>query len=325
MEIAVVGGGFSGLGAAIRLLQEGFDDLVVLERAERVGGTWRDNTYPGCACDVPSDLYSFSFAPEPGWTRRYSPAEEIEAYLERCVDRFAVRPRLHLGTEVTATRWDDVTRRWQVETSRGTLTARFLVAGPGPLAEPNLPDIPGLETFRGTVFHSARWDHGHDLTGRRVAVVGTGASAIQIVPAIAPFVEHLVLLQRTPAWIVPRRDRPRPPWLRSLYARVPAAQRLSRAAEFLLAEAQHPAWSRPGPARRIATRLADRHRERQVPDPALRATLTPATSWAASGCCARTTSSPRSACRPSRRWPACGRSGPPAWSTTTAWSTRWTP
>src|SRR4051812_45020372 len=189
VDVAILGAGFSGLGMAIRLKQEGLDDFVVLERGTEVGGTWHYNTYPGCACDVPSHLYSFSFAPNPNWSQTYSPQPEIRDYLHRCADDFGVRPHIRLGHEMTAAEWDDDEGRWLIETNHGRFTARVLVAAMGPLTEPKIPEIPGLDDFEGATFHSARWDHDYDLTGKRVASIGTGASAIQYVPEIQPQVE----------------------------------------------------------------------------------------------------------------------------------------
>jgi cation diffusion facilitator CzcD-associated flavoprotein CzcO len=227
-DIAIVGSGFSGLGMAIRLKQAGMNDFVVLERADEVGGTWQANTYPGCACDVPSHLYSFSFAPNPGWTRTYSSQPEIWAYLRRCADRFGVRPHVRLGCAVESATWLEQERRWQLETSDGTIRARVLVAGMGPLTEPKIPDVPGLEDFEGDVWHSARWNHDVDLTGKRVASIGTGASAIQYVPEIQPSVAKLHVFQRTPPWVLPHTSRPIRRWERRLFRAVPAAQRLMR-------------------------------------------------------------------------------------------------
>ena len=181
-EIAILGSGFAGLGMAIRLREAGQEDFVVLERASDVGGTWRDNTYPGCQCDIPSALYSFSFAPNPDWTRLFPLQEEIWAYLRDCADRFGVRSNIRFDTEVQGAAWDEEQGLWHVQTSRGELTARVLISGQGGLSEPSLPDMPGLGSFTGAMFHSARWDHDHDLKGKRVAVIGTGASAIQFLP-----------------------------------------------------------------------------------------------------------------------------------------------
>lgn len=199
VRVAVIGSGFAGIGAAVRLRREGVTDFVVLERADSVGGAWRDNDYPGCACDVPSHLYSFSFAPNPDWPRAFSGQPYIRAYLQDVVDTFGLRPHLRLGHEVTEARWDAEELRWIVRTAPGTtFTADVVVSAGGPLSDPRTPDIPGLSTFPGRVFHTARWDHDYDLRGKRVAVIGTGASAIQVVPAIQPDVARLTLFQRTP-------------------------------------------------------------------------------------------------------------------------------
>ena len=186
-HVAIVGAGFSGLGLAIRLRRRGIDDVVVFERGDDVGGTWRDNTCPGAACDVPSVLYSCSFAPNPDWTRSFSPQADIQAYLRRCAERFGVLPHVRLGQEVLATTWDEEAQRWVVDTTGGRCTAWVVVSARGPLSEPRLPGVPGFSTFGGTLFHSARWDHGHDLAGERVAVIGTGASAVQFVPEVQLF------------------------------------------------------------------------------------------------------------------------------------------
>jgi cation diffusion facilitator CzcD-associated flavoprotein CzcO len=192
---AIIGGGFSGLGMAIRLKQEGIEDFTVLERGDDVGGTWHYNTYPGCACDVPSHLYSFSFAPNPGWSETYSRQPEIRDYLRRVADEYGVREKVRLNCAVGAIEWED--GGWRVDTSDGPLRARVVVAGMGPLAEPKLPDVEGLDDFEGEMFHSARWNHDADLTGKRVAAVGTGASAIQFVPEIQKQAARVHVIQRT--------------------------------------------------------------------------------------------------------------------------------
>src|SRR5919109_2339254 len=207
-RIAIIGAGFSGLGMAILLKRAGIEDFVVLERAGDVGGTWRANTYPGCQCDVPSHLYSFSFALNPNWSRTYAPQAEIWDYLREVTDRFGVRDHIRFDTEVQGSHWDEDRRRWVIDTSRGTMTAPILVAAPGPLTEPSFPGIPGLDRFQGTVFHSAEWNHEHDLNGERVAVIGTGASAIQLVPHVQRRGGELPVFPRTPPWGVPPPDRP---------------------------------------------------------------------------------------------------------------------
>ena len=272
-RIAIVGSGFAGLGLAIRLRQGGVEDFVVLERDSEVGGTWRDNTYPGCACDVPSHLYSFSFAPNPDWTRTFSPQPEIQAYLRRCAREFGVTPHIRFDTALRDARWDEQNGRWLLQTSRGALTAQFLVAAQGALSEPSTPDIPGIESFAGEVFHTARWQAGAALRGRRVAVIGTGASAIQVVPRIQPEVSKLVLFQRTPPWVMPHRDRPIRDWERAVYRHVPAAQRAMRAGVYWGRELFVLGFS--GGAMPLGERIARRHLRSQVADRELRRKLTP--------------------------------------------------
>lgn len=273
-DVLIVGTGFAGLGAAMRLRQAGVTDLLLLERADDLGGTWRDNRYPGCACDVPSRLYSFSFSRNPAWTRRFAPAAEIHAYLRRVATAHGVTDRIRYGCTVEGARWDADAARWRVDTTQGPLTARVLVLATGALSNPVRPDVPGLDTFRGAVVHSAQWPHDLALAGRRAVVVGTGASAIQLVPAIQPQVAHLTLLQRTPAWIVPRHDRPVPAWLRRLYAAVPPLDTAVRALTYALREATFLPFRYPG-VRRVTSLVARAHLRRQVRDPALRARLTP--------------------------------------------------
>ena len=275
-RIAIVGSGFAGLGLAIRLKQDGIHDFVVLERGDDVGGTWRDNTYPGAACDVPSLLYSFSFAQNPEWSRSFSPQPEIQDYLRDCADRFDVKPHIRLGHRVTEARWDDSAERWRIATSQGEFTAQFLMGGMGGLSEPSVPDIPGLARFQGTMFHSARWNHDYDLRGKRVAVIGTGASAIQFAPEIQPLVEHMDVYQRTPAWIVPRWDRGLTRLEHAVFRRFPAVQRLYRAAiywgrEFYAIPFMHHRPTLPS----VPEIAARRHLRHQVKDPELRAKLTP--------------------------------------------------
>src|SRR3954454_8478777 len=207
VRFAIAGSGFAGIGCGIRLKQAGIQDFVILERASDLGGTWRDNTYPGCRCDVPSHLYSFSFEPNPNWSTSFSPQPEIWEYLGRCAEKYGVTPHIRFGHELLEAAWDDESGLWEVETSQGTFTSEIFVPAVGPLSEPKLPDVPGIESFEGKIFHSAQWDHDHDLRGERVASVGTGASAIQFVPEIQPQVAKLHVFQRTAPWIVPRRDR----------------------------------------------------------------------------------------------------------------------
>jgi cation diffusion facilitator CzcD-associated flavoprotein CzcO len=274
-DVVIIGSGFSGLGMGIRLKEAGFDDFVILERGDDVGGTWHFNTYPGCACDVPSHLYSFSFAPNPDWTQTYSPQGEIGAYLKRCADDFGVRPHVRLNTTVTDAAYDDGAQRWTVETSDGTYTGRVLVAAQGGLAEPSIPDIPGLEDFEGATFHSARWDHDFDLRGKRVAAVGTGASAIQFVPAIQPEVERLHVIQRTPPWVMPHPNRPTTRLERRLYKAFPAAQKLVRGTAYSLRELLVLGFAKNPRLMKLPERIARRHQREQISDPELLAKVTP--------------------------------------------------
>jgi cation diffusion facilitator CzcD-associated flavoprotein CzcO len=275
VDIAIVGAGFSGLGTAIRLRQQGIDDFVVLERHEDVGGTWWANTYPGCACDVPSHLYSFSFAPNPEWSQTYSPQPEIRAYLQRCARRFDLYRSIRLGTAVSSAAWDDDAGRWTIETSGGPISARVLIAGMGPLTEPRIPDLPGLDTFEGAAFHSARWDHDHDVAGARVAAIGTGASAIQFVPAIQPRVAALHVFQRTPPWVMPHTNRRISDRERRLYRRVPALQKGVRAGVYGAREALVLGFVKHPKLMAVPERLSRRHMRDQISDPGLLAKVTP--------------------------------------------------
>ncbi|MEU4203493.1 NAD(P)/FAD-dependent oxidoreductase [Streptomyces sp. NPDC039022] len=275
VRVAVIGSGFGGLGAAVRLRRQGITDFVVLERAGSVGGTWRDNSYPGCACDVPSHLYSFSFAPNPEWPRNFSGQPHIRAYLERVTDTFGLRPHLRFDSEVRSLRWNGEELHWEVETAKGALTADVVVSATGPLSDPKVPDVPGLDSFPGKVFHSARWDHDYDLRGKRVAMIGTGASAIQIVPSIQPTVDRLTLFQRTPAWVLPRADRRISGLERWLHTRVPATRVARRGLLWGIREMQVSAFTKRPNELGLIEGLAKGHMKRAVKDPALRAKLTP--------------------------------------------------
>ncbi|MEV0334977.1 NAD(P)/FAD-dependent oxidoreductase [Nocardia sp. NPDC050717] len=235
-RVAVIGAGFAGLGTAIRLRQQGITDVVVFERADDIGGTWRDNTYPGAGCDVPSQLYSYSFALNPRWTHSFSTQPQILRYLHEVADRFGVRESILLGADVRAARWNDATARWDIATCRGEFTADVLVSAAGPLSAPKLPDIKGLSGFRGALFHSAHWNHELDLTGRRVAVIGTGASAIQIVPSIAGTVGRLDLYQRSAPWVLPRFGHRYSAPERLAYRYLPGASRVARTGVYWLRE-----------------------------------------------------------------------------------------
>lgn len=275
-RIAIIGAGHSGICMGMQLKRAGIDDFLILEKAATLGGTWRDNTYPGAACDVPSHLYSFSFAPNPGWSRSYSPQAEILTYLERCADTLGVRPHVRFNAEVTEARFDAHAGLWRITLGDGErLTARALCLGVGALHVPSLPDIPGRDTFAGPSFHSARWDHTYNLADKTVAVVGTGASAIQFVPQVAPQVRRLHLFQRTPAWVVPKDDRAIAPWAQRLYARVPAAQRAVRAAIYMQMESRAVGFVWEPRILRALEALVRLHIRRAVPDPALRDRLTP--------------------------------------------------
>lgn len=274
LAVAIVGNGFSGLGTAIRLRQAGEDNFLIFERHDDVGGTWRDNSYPGCACDVPSHLYSFSFAPNPDWSRSFSAQPEIHAYLQRVSAEYGIDRFTRNRHEVLDATWDDDAQHWVVTTSRGVWTADVLVLGSGALSDPSFPDVPGLDTFEGPVFHSATWRHDLDLRGRRIAVIGTGASAIQFVPEIAPVVGTLKVFQRTPPWIMPRGDRPITRVERLLFRWFPPAQRLVREAIYWARETFVFGFKDPQRMAKAA-KIAERHMRRQVRDPELREKITP--------------------------------------------------
>lgn len=261
---------------AIKLKEARAGSFVLLEQASEVGGTWRDNTYPGCRCDVESHLYSFSFAPNPGWTNTYATQPEILAYLRRVTDEHGLRPFIRFGARVAGASWDEASSRWRVETSAGTFSARFLVSGVGGLSRASIPPLPGLERFGGKVFHSQQWDHAYPLEGKRVGVVGTGASAIQFVPHVARAAATLTVFQRTPPWIMPHPGRPLGPAVRGLLRAVPLVQRAWRWGIYRWNEVIANGFLRHGSVvLRVGAKEARRHLERQVADPALRAKLTP--------------------------------------------------
>jgi cation diffusion facilitator CzcD-associated flavoprotein CzcO len=273
--VAILGSGFSGLAVAIELKRAGIDDFVVLERAATLGGTWRDNHYPGCACDVPSHLYSFSFAPKPDWSRAFAPQAEIRAYLERCADDFDVRRHIRFGCEIVDAAWDDGEARWSLRARSGeTFVATAVVVGVGGLSNPSIPHLRGIEGFRGAQFHSARWDHSVDLRGKRVAVIGTGASAIQFVPQIQPVVDRLYLLQRTPAWVLPRPDRAYTALEKAAFGVVPGLRWLHRKWIYARLECRVVAFEHPALMRLVAAECR-RHMARSISDPALRDRLLP--------------------------------------------------
>jgi len=279
VRVLIVGTGFSGLCAAIQLKERGEHDFVMLERATAIGGTWRDNTYPGCACDVPAHLYSFSFELNPAWSHTFAPGAEIWAYLDRCADKYDLRRHIVFQQTVQAAQFDAQQAVWRVETREGTAyEAQFVIVGIGGLSNASLPKIDGAATFSGRQFHTAAWDHGTDLHGKRVAVIGTGASAIQVVPAIAPIVQKLVLFQRTPPWVLPRMERRYSEQRKWLFENYPATMRLLRGAIYRLQEGLTP-WLtqfREHPrGQRLIERMARHNIERSIHDPALRQRVTP--------------------------------------------------
>jgi cation diffusion facilitator CzcD-associated flavoprotein CzcO len=272
--VVIVGTGFAGLGAGMRLAKAGRGDFLLLERATDVGGVWRDNTYPGARCDVPSRLYSYSFRRCGSWTWTYSAQPDIQAYLRRCAHESGVYPHIRFDTALRGADWDAAHAVWRLRTSRGTMTANFLVLATGTLAEPAIPNIHGLDSFAGRVFHSARWDHAHDLMGRRVGVIGNGASAIQFIPHVQANAAQLVSFQRNPAWVVHQRLRRRGPISRALNL-VPGWDRLSRTAMYLTSELL---WWKfiVHPARQAGmTDHAKRNMTKVISDPVLQAQLTP--------------------------------------------------
>lgn len=271
----IVGTGFAGLGMAIRFKQAGVDDFTVLERASEVGGTWRDNTYPGCTCDVPSNLYSFSFAPKADWSCTYPSQPEIWEYLRGCAQRFGVIPHIAFNSELTEAQWDSENAVWRVRSTSDEYEARFLILGAGPLSAPKLPDIAGIERFRGTMFHSAQWRHDHDLRGERVAVAGTGASAIQFIPEIQPHVAQLDVYQRTPPWVLPHPNRDLTSLEQWLARKLPLTLKLRRAGIYLGREMLVLGFSVDPRLTSLVERLARRHLAEQVRDAELRDKLTP--------------------------------------------------
>ena len=275
--IAIIGAGFAGIGTAIQLEKAGIHSFTIFERAGEIGGTWRDNSYPGAACDVPSHSYSLSFEQNPGWTHRFSPSEEIQNYLLGVVDKWKLRSHLRLGTEIVGARFDETQGAWTLTTDKGdTVTARVVVSGVGGLVDPALPDIKGLQSFGGELFHTARWNHDYELTGKRVGVIGTGASAVQVVPSIAPQALRLAVFQRTPAWVVPKRDKRYSARARRLYARFPLLLHASRFLQYLSSEIWGPMIFLDAPRlSAVGERLSMRHLHAQLEDPLLREKLTP--------------------------------------------------
>jgi cation diffusion facilitator CzcD-associated flavoprotein CzcO len=274
--ILIIGAGFAGIGLGIRLLRAGITDFIILERGDDVGGVWRDNRYPGAACDVKSHLYSFSFEPNPDWSREYAPQAEILAYLRRCAEKHGLLEHVRFGTSVEGARYDETTHRWDLETSRGTFRGRVLVLGIGGLNRPSFPTLPGQEAFAGTTFHTAMWDAKAKLEGKRVGIVGTGASAIQVVPNIASNVEHLTVFQRTASWILPKDDGEIPESRRARFRQMPLLRRLERLGIYWGSEARVlPLVKRPDIMQKHAEPMALKYLEATVRDPKLREKLTP--------------------------------------------------
>jgi len=278
-EVVIVGAGFSGIGASIRLAQAGIEDHILIEEGDGVGGAWYWNTYPGVGVDIPSFSYQFSFERRTDWSRVYAPGRELRAYAEHCADKYGIRERVRFGTRVVAARFDDATHLWRLTTSAGDeVTARFVIGATGGLTAPKPPNIPGLETFAGATLHTARWDDDVELAGRRVAVIGTGASGVQVIPAIAPTVEQLTVFQRTPIWCLPKPDAPLPRSMRWLMRRLPLGDRVMRLLSQVFVEASFPLpahFNGIVPLAAIAERVGRAHLRRRVRDPAVREQLTP--------------------------------------------------
>ncbi len=275
-RVAIIGAGFGGLGLAITLKKAEIEELTIFEKADGVGGVWRHNTYPGATCDVPSLLYSFSFEPNPDWTRQYPPQAEILDYLERCAAEYGLERHLRLSTEVERADFDEEAGVWRIRTTEGdVIEAEVLVSACGQLSLPALGRIPGAERFRGPIFHTAQWDHSVELEGKRVAVVGTGASTIQVVPAIAPRVGKLDVYQRSAPYVLPKKDRPFRGWERTLFRRFPPLRLVERFLVWLRFEVFVSAFNQFSPMGRVGTRMADRQLRDQIEDPELRSALMP--------------------------------------------------
>jgi cation diffusion facilitator CzcD-associated flavoprotein CzcO len=275
-KVVIVGSGFSGLGMAIQLRKAGIEDFVILEKADDIGGTWRENNYPGCACDIPSHMYSYSYAPKWDWTRMYAPQGEIWDYLRACAEKYGLTKHLRFGEQVATAHFDEARAEWRITTARGTTyVGQALVLGVGAQHRPSIPDLPGAATFTGEAFHSAQWNHDYDVAGKRVAVIGTGASAIQFVPQLATQADQVHVYQRTAPWILPKPDRPITDRERRAFRAVPALQRAYRAAIYLALESRAVGFVVSPKAMRVAERVSRRHLRKQVADEALRDALTP--------------------------------------------------
>lgn len=274
LDVAVFGAGFSGIGAAIKLKEANFTNFVVFEKAAEIGGVWRENTYPGCACDVPSALYSYSYAPNPEWSRMFARQEEIKQYIKQTAKTFNVMQYVRLNHEMQETHWDDDQKHWEIKTSQGVYYARFIIMACGPMHEPVYPKIKGLTSFKGEIFHSARWNHDYDLTDKRVAVIGSGASAIQFVPEIQPKVAKLTLLQRTPQWVMPKVDQHVPSVLQKLFDQWPVTQQLVRGGVYGVYESLNNGSHHPDLIKPLEN-VARWNIRRAIKDPILRDKLIP--------------------------------------------------
>ncbi len=275
-QVLIIGTGFGGLGMAIQLLKSGISDFLLLEKADAIGGTWRDNSYPGAACDVPSHLYSYSFEPKTDWSRKFAPQAEIHAYMQHCVDKYALAKHVRLRSEVSSAAFDEAAGVWQVTLTTGEqLTAPVLISACGQLNQPAYPALSGIAEFQGQAFHSARWRHDIDLTGKRVAVIGTGASAIQFVPQIQPKVAQLQLFQRSPAYVLPKPDRAYRAWELALMQRMPWLQRIDRGLQYLYHEVRGLAFISMPWLMKLFRFSFDRHLNQHIQDPQLRTQLQP--------------------------------------------------
>jgi cation diffusion facilitator CzcD-associated flavoprotein CzcO len=277
-EVAIIGAGFAGIGFAVKLKESGFDDFIIIDEADGPGGTWHWNTYPGIAVDIPSFSYQFSFEKGKNWSRSYAPGGELKSYAEHCVRKYGLAPYIRFGTVVEAADWDADARLWKLTTSRGNLTARYLINAAGVLTRPNTPDIDGVTDFAGTTMHTARWDHAQNLRGKRVAIIGTGASAVQVIPTIAPDVAHLVVLQRTPIWCMPKLDVELSASVRFALRHIPGVQTLARLASQAFVEMTFPVpahYDRLIRVRPLAEKVALAYLKSQVGDPLTRDKLTP--------------------------------------------------
>lgn len=279
-DAAIIGAGFGGMGAAIQLKRLGLDNLVILEREDDLGGTWHVNKYPGLAVDIPSSTYSYSFEPNPNWSRMYAPGAELKKYTEHVADKYDLRRHMRFNSVVEGARWDEDNKFWIVNVANNeSITATYLLTATGFLSQPRMPDIPGIETFAGKVIHTTKWDDSYDLDGKKAALIGTGATAVQLIPTIAPKLEELTVYQRTAIWVTPKQDGAIPKRVQELYARVPATQRIVRrigsgVLELLMVSAVlH--YRQAKFLNRAAEKAAKKHMANQISDPELRTKLTP--------------------------------------------------